>query len=204
VSFHADPGRPDVQAAVERLAGVLTLVAILVAVATLVALVRGRVPDWFRDEVALPLATAIATVATVGSLWMSEVAGYPPCTLCWYQRIAIYPLVIVTGVAAWRRDHQVWRTVVPLAAIGSAVSIWHLAVERNPALGGACDPTAPCSVLWVEEFGFLTLPAMALSAAVAVGVLSLAARRPSPNDGSDDPALPPPTDQARPTADANR
>jgi disulfide bond formation protein DsbB len=193
-----------VQAAVERFAGVLTLVAIAIAIATVVALVRGRVPDWFRDEVALPLATAIATVATLGSLWMSEVAGYPPCTLCWYQRIAIYPLVIVAGVAAWRRDHQVWRTVVPLAAIGSAVSIWHLAVERNPALGGACDPTAPCSVLWVEEFGVLTLPAMALAAAVAIAVLSLAARRPTPSDGSEGPADPPSIDEARPPADAHR
>lgn len=66
------------QAAVERSAGVLTLVAIAVAVATLIALIRGRVPEWFGDEVALPLATAIATVATLGSLWMSEVAGYRP------------------------------------------------------------------------------------------------------------------------------
>jgi disulfide bond formation protein DsbB len=165
-----------VQAAVERFAGVLTLVAIAVAVATAIALVRGRVPDWLRDEVALPLAAAIATVTTAGSLWMSEVAGYPPCTLCWYQRIAIYPLVIVVGVAAWRRDGQVWRTAVPIAALGSLVSIYHLAVERNPALGGACDPAAPCSVRWVEELGVLTLPAMALAAAVAIAVLTLAAR----------------------------
>jgi disulfide bond formation protein DsbB len=186
------------QAAVERLAGVLTLLAIAIAVATIVLLVRRRVPDWFRDDVALPLAAAIATVATLGSLWMSEVAGYPPCVLCWYQRIAIYPLVVVTGVAAWRRDGQVWRTAVPIAAIGSAISVWHLAVERRPSLGGACDAAAPCSVRWVEELGFLTLPAMALAAAVAIAVLTLAARRP---DGEDDPTGPT-TDEARPTADA--
>jgi disulfide bond formation protein DsbB len=191
------------QAAVERLAGVLTIVAILVAIATLVLLVRGRVPGWFRDDIALPLATAIATVATLGSLWMSEVAGYPPCTLCWYQRIAIYPLVVIVGVAAWRRDHQVWRTAVPIAAIGSAVSVWHLAVERNPALGGACDPTAPCSVRWVEELGFLTLPAMALAAAVAIALLTLAARAPTPADDGPaaertDGASPEPTDGASP------
>jgi disulfide bond formation protein DsbB len=174
-----------VQAAVERFAGVLTLVAIAIAFSTLVAVVRGRVPDWLRDDVALPLAAAIATVATAGSRWMSEVAGYPPCTLCWYQRIAIYPLVVVTGVAAWRGDRQVWRTAVPIAALGSLVSIYHLAVERNPALGGACDPAAPCSVRWVEQFGVLTLPAMALAAAVAIAVLTLAARPGRSDDDSD-------------------
>jgi hypothetical protein len=165
-----------VQSAVERLAGALSLVALLVAIGTLVLLVRGRVPDWLRDEVALPTAAAIATVTTAGSLWMSEVAGYAPCLLCWYQRIAIYPLVVLTGVAAWRRDAQVWRYVVPIAGLGAAVSVWHLVIERYPSLGGACDPAAPCAVRWVEEFGFLTLPGMALIAAVAIALLALAAR----------------------------
>jgi hypothetical protein len=174
-----------VQSAVERFAGALTVVAALIAIATLVALVRGRVPDWLRDEVALPTAAAIATVTTAGSLWMSEVAGYAPCLLCWYQRIAIYPLVVLTGVAAWKRDGQVWRYVVPIAAIGSAVSVWHIIIERNPALGGACDPAAPCAVRWVEELGFVTLPTMALVAAVAIALLTLAAR-PAAGDEADD------------------
>ncbi|MEX1164286.1 MAG: disulfide bond formation protein B [Nitriliruptor sp.] len=164
------------QSAVERFAGALTIVAFVIAVATLVLLVRRRVPDWLRDEVALPSAWAIAAMTTAGSLWMSEVADYAPCLLCWYQRIAIYPLVVITGIAAWRRDGQVWRYVVPIAALGSMVSIWHLIIERNPSLGGACDPAAPCAVRWVEEFGFLTLPAMALTAAVAIALLTLAAR----------------------------
>jgi disulfide bond formation protein DsbB len=162
--------------AVDRLAGVLTLVALAIAVGTLVLLVARRVPAWLRDETALPIATAIATVATAGSLWMSEVAGYVPCVLCWYQRIAMYPLVVVLGVAAWRRDGQVWRTAVPIAVIGGAVSVWHLVIERNPALSGPCDPAAPCAVRWVEEFGVFTLPAMALVGFSAVIALTLAAR----------------------------
>jgi disulfide bond formation protein DsbB len=160
----------------ERIFGLLALVAIAVVVGGVVALVRGRVPTWLRDDVALPLATAIAAVATGGSLYLSEVAGYLPCALCWYQRIAMYPLTVVLGVAAVRRDRQVWRTAVPIAAIGAAVSVWHIVIERNPALGGPCDPTAPCSIRWVEEFGFLTLPTMALSAFLAIIVLTLLAR----------------------------
>lgn len=163
----------------ERLAGALTVVALLVAVATAVALVTRRVPDWLRDDVALPSAAVITAVTALGSLWMSEVAGYLPCTLCWYQRIAMYPLPIVLGVAAIRRDSAAWLTVLPIAALGSAVSVWHLAIERVPGLAGPCDPAAPCTVRWVEAFGVLTLPAMALVAFVAASLLALAARRPA-------------------------
>lgn len=162
----------------ERAFGILAIVALVAAVGTGVLLVRGRVPDWLRDEVALPLATAIAATATGGSLLLSEVAGYLPCTLCWYQRIAMYPLVVILGVAAVRGDRQVWRTVLPLTAIGSAVAVWHILLENNPAWGGPCDDAAPCTIIWVEELGFLTLPTMALIAFVAISVLSLAARRP--------------------------
>lgn len=163
-------------AIVERMLGLLAVLAVLVAIATLVALVVRRVPPWLR-EIALAFATAIALVATAGSLFFSEVAGYVPCELCWYQRIAMYPLTVVLGVAAIRGDRQVWRTAVPIAALGSVISIWHIAIERNPLLGGdVCDPAAPCAVRWVEEFGVLTLPTMALIGFVAIIVLTLAAR----------------------------
>ncbi len=113
---------------------------------------------------ALALAAVVALTATLGSLYLSEVAHYPPCKLCWFQRIAMYPLVVVLGVAAVRRDSGARFTAYVLAGIGSAISVWHLAVEANPDLGsGSCDPTNPCSIKWVEEFGYLTIPGMALS-----------------------------------------
>jgi disulfide bond formation protein DsbB len=182
-------------AIVERTLAILALLALLVAIGTVVAMATRRVPAWLRDDVALPLAAAVAAVATAGSLYLSEVAGYVPCTLCWYQRIAMYPLVIVLGVAAWRRDHQVWRTALPIAGIGAAIAVWHIAIERNPSLGGACDPAAPCSLLWVNEFGFLTLPTMALIGFVTIAVLSLAARTRTQRDpaGTDPVERPAPT-----------
>jgi len=164
-------------AVAERTFAILALSAMGVAAFTALGLMRGRLPAWLRDDVALPLALAVAVVATGGSLLMSEVAGYVPCTLCWYQRIAMYPLTVVLGVAWWRGDREVWRTVVPIAAIGGAISVWHIAIERFPALAGdTCDPVAPCSLKWVEEFGFLTLPTMALVGFVTIALLSLAAR----------------------------
>ncbi len=160
----------------ERIFGLLAIVALVVAVLTAIAVARGRVPAWLRDDVALPLATAIAATATGGSLLLSEVAGYLPCVLCWYQRIAMYPLVLILGIAAVRGDREVWRTAVPLSAIGAGIAVWHILLEQNPGWGGPCDDAAPCTILWVEELGFLTLPTMALIAFVAISTLSLAAR----------------------------
>ncbi len=163
----------------ERTFGLLALLSIGVAIATAIALVTRRVPDWLRDDVAQPLALAIAVVTSGGSLLLSEVAGYLPCELCWYQRIAMYPLVVIIAVAIVRGDREVWRTVVPLAGIGSAISIWHILLEQNPGWGGPCDDSAPCTILWVQELGFLTLPTMALIAFVTIGLLTMAARRPA-------------------------
>jgi disulfide bond formation protein DsbB len=159
---------------VNRFLGILAVVALVVTVAAIVMLVTRRVPDWARDA-ALPMAAAIAAMTTLGSLYYSEIAGYPPCTLCWYQRIAIYPQVVVLGVAAWRRDRTVLLPSGILATIGIAISTWHVIIERNPALAGPCDPSNPCTLKWVEEFGFLTIPAMALIAGISFLALTLVA-----------------------------
>jgi len=174
---------------VNRFLGLLALVALAIAIGAAVAVVTRRVPPWLRD-LALPLATAIAVVTTLGSLYYSEVAGYPPCTLCWYQRIAIYPQVVVLGVASLRRDLAVWTTAVPLAAVGLLISAWHVVIERNPALAGPCDPANPCTIKWVEEFGFLTVPTMALIAGLAIIALTLSARPAAAAAAVTDPADP--------------
>src|SRR5688572_1893684 len=112
----------------------------------------------------LGLAAAVAVVCLTGSLYYSEVAGFPPCRLCWYQRIAMYPLAVILPIAAWRRDIRVRWYAIPLATIGAVMSIYHMLVERFPSLeAGTCDPTNPCSIVWVEPLGYLTIPTMALS-----------------------------------------
>ena len=124
------------------------------------------------EPVALALAAAVASVATLGSLYYSEIADFPPCRLCWYQRICMYPLVPILAMAAARRDRSVRWYALPLVFTGAAVSTWHILVERFPTLeSGACDPLNPCSIIWVEKFGYLTIPAMALSGFVVIGLL---------------------------------
>jgi disulfide bond formation protein DsbB len=113
---------------------------------------------------AVGLAAAVAVVCMAGSLYYSEVAGFPPCTLCWYQRIAMYPMAIILPIAAWRHDPRIRFYAMPLAAIGGVISIYHMLIERFPHLeSGSCDPTNPCSIIWVEPLGYLTIPTMALS-----------------------------------------
>ncbi len=153
-------------------AGQLALVAVAI-----MWLLRGRTTWWDRISSAVApsalwLAALFAAVAMLGSLQLSLGAGYTPCTLCWYQRIAIYPLVIVCGVAALRRDSAVRYTAWPLAGIGAAISTWHYVHERLPeAVGASCDPVAPCTVLWIWKLHYISIPMMALTTMALIAVL---------------------------------
>jgi disulfide bond formation protein DsbB len=114
----------------------------------------------------------VATASTVGSLIYSEGYGMEPCRLCWYQRIAMYPLVLILLVAVAAADRAAWRYVVPLAGAGSLISIYHLVVQWTPAETGACELGVPCSLRYVEEFGFVTIPFMALAGFLAIMAFS--------------------------------
>jgi disulfide bond formation protein DsbB len=128
------------------------------------------------------LAFVVAAVATGGSLFFSEVAGFVPCELCWFQRICVYPLSIVTLLAALADDTRVARYLLPLPVAGAGVSVYHLLVE-NGVVGqsSTCLISAPggCGVKWIDEFGYVTIPTLALTAeAMLVAFLLLAAFEP--------------------------
>jgi disulfide bond formation protein DsbB len=112
----------------------------------------------------LRLAWLMALVATLGSLYFSEVAHFIPCELCWYQRIAMYPLAVILGIAAWRRDTAIRRYVIPVAAVGGVISAYHYLIQHFPDLSaGTCDIGIPCSAAWVWKFGLVSIPFMALA-----------------------------------------
>lgn len=118
-----------------------------------------------------------ATVATVGSLYLSDVVGLLPCLFCWYQRIAMYPLVLVLAVALARGDAGVWRYALPLSVVGLLLAIYHVALQWNPALEVvSCDVGAPCSGRYLAVFGFITIPTMAGSVFLLISALLLALR----------------------------
>lgn len=158
----------------------LALLALVAAVGVVAVLILG-VTGWLGrltapvGSAALWLAFLVAATATAGSLYLSEVAGFVPCTLCWYQRIAMYPLAIVLGIAAWRGEVGVRRYVVPIAAIGAVIAAYHVALERLPGLpSGACSLEVPCTLIYVERFGFVTIPVMALIGFLAILTIMVA------------------------------
>ena len=117
---------------------------------------------------ALGTAALVAAASTVGSLIYSEVFGFEPCRLCWYQRIAMYPLAVILTVAWWRRDRFVVRYATPLAVIGALISGYHLLTQWVLPESGACGAGPSCSIRDVTEFGFVTIPFMALAGVLAV------------------------------------
>ena len=172
-------------ATVETFYGILALAAValiaVVAGSRAAATVSDRAAD-VHDSIArvmrpnaLGLAFVVAVLATAGSLYFSEVAHFEPCLLCWYQRIAMYPLVLILGLGTLRRDRAVAVYAGVLAAIGMTISAYHLALEWFPALStGACDPSAPCTLVWFRVFGFISLPTLAFIAfALILTVLAL-------------------------------
>jgi disulfide bond formation protein DsbB len=124
-------------------------------------------------------AFLVSAVATGGSLFFSLQANFVPCELCWYQRICMYPLALLTLFAAAHGDYRVTRYLLPLPVIGAGFSIYHLLVE-NHVVGQSqqCLLSAPggCAVKWINEFGYVTIPGLALTGfALLIGLLALAA-----------------------------
>jgi disulfide bond formation protein DsbB len=172
-------------ATVQVFYGILAIAAIAAIVAVAGLRLLAVMSDGARDAydalaatvepMAFGLAWVVAFLATSGSLYFSEVAGYVPCTLCWYQRIAMYPLVVILAIAAFRRDPGGRWYGVGLAAVGAAIAAYHVALEWIPSLDtGACDAAAPCTLVWFRVFGVLSLPTLALIAfLLIITVLSI-------------------------------
>ncbi|MDQ0416788.1 disulfide bond formation protein DsbB [Croceifilum oryzae] len=118
----------------------------------------------FLSRYALYFAWIVSIIATGGSLYMSEILGWIPCDLCWYQRILMYPLVVLLGIATFRDDREVGKYVCSLAGIGMLISSYHILVQQVPSIGGMlkCKVGIPCSqdyLNWLD--GFITIPVLA-------------------------------------------
>jgi disulfide bond formation protein DsbB len=165
-------------------AGQVLFAALLLAGLAWLAGVRGPL-DAVRGAVwgyELWLAFVVAAVATGGSLFFSQTAHFFPCELCWFQRICMYPLSIVTLLAAIADDHRVARYLLPLPFVGAGISIYHLLVENHVvAQAQGCLLSAPggCATKWIDEFGYMTIPTLALTGfLLSLAFLLLAAVEP--------------------------
>jgi disulfide bond formation protein DsbB len=196
----------------------LAVVAQVATVTALVLMIGGRFSPRLAElrgqavesvaPSALTLAFLVATVCTAGSLYFSEVAHFPPCHLCWLQRFCMYPLVPILGYGAFlggsRRRYQgdtpcppgkqggrIRPVAAALAAIGGVIATYHVLLERNPQWeSSVCDPKNPCTLIWVERLGYLTIPTMALSGFALIITLLALSRAGDRFDRLDPPDLP--------------
>jgi disulfide bond formation protein DsbB/cytochrome c5 len=147
------------------------------------------------ERSSLYVALLVAWVATLGSLYFSEVAGYVPCTLCWYQRILMYPLSLVLAVGLIRRDENLPFYVLPLSFLGLGFATYHYLLEKTDLFGTStvCQMGVSCVIPWINWFGFITIPFLALVAFLMITVLSaiaLNAGEPQYDEKSPAPWLP--------------
>ncbi|HET7757988.1 MAG TPA: disulfide bond formation protein B [Steroidobacteraceae bacterium] len=124
-------------------------------------------------------AFVVAAIATGGSLFFSLIANFLPCELCWYQRICMYPLSILTLLMAWQNDNRAARYLLPLPIVGACTSIYHILIEnhviKEPTQCLASAPGVGCSTKWINEFGYMTIPTLALTGfLLLIGFLLLA------------------------------
>ncbi len=125
----------------------------------------------FFEEYGVPLAYGPALAALLGSLYYSEIAGFVPCTLCWYQRILMYPLCVIILVGILSEDEYTARYVLPFSITGMAFSTYHLLLQHG-VIGAttACRAGVPCNIRYINYFGFITIPTLALTAFTLISV----------------------------------
>ena len=126
-------------------------------------------------------AWLIATVAALGALFMSDIMGFAPCELCWWQRIFMFPLVLILALGQFPFDPKVLRYALPLALIGLLVAGFHVLLTMRiiPEALAPCRQGFPCKTIQVEWFGFLTIPLLSFLAFLSINGLLLAATRSS-------------------------
>lgn len=125
--------------------------------------------SWLKKYV-LHIAFSQALVAMAGSLYFSEIMKLPPCVLCWYQRIAMYPLVIILMIGILRRDEKIWQYALPFSLIGLAIAIYHnlLYWKIIPEAITPCLLGISCTTKFFEWFGFITIPFLSLIAFIVI------------------------------------
>jgi disulfide bond formation protein DsbB len=117
-------------------------------------------------------AWLLAAVSTLGALFLSDVMSVAPCALCWYQRIFMFPLVLLLPVGLFPLDQKVVRYAAPLAAAGWLVALFHLLLTTGliPESVTPCTQGIPCSRIEMEWFGFVTIPLLSLLSFTAIGL----------------------------------
>ncbi|MCX7125877.1 MAG: disulfide bond formation protein B [Gammaproteobacteria bacterium] len=119
------------------------------------------------------LAWLIALIATLATLFASEVLHWPVCVLCWYQRIAIYPLVILLGIAAYKNEKMIIPYALPFPIIGFLFAVYQYCEQMIPGFApiSFCTQGVACSTIHLKLLGFITLPFLSAVSCVLIFIL---------------------------------
>lgn len=158
--------------------GVLAIAAQVASLVLLVSLLSKKTPAFLAPFVRFVgqrgnlVAFIVSVLATLGSLIYSDVIGYAPCKLCWFQRIFMYPQVILFAVALWKKDSFTKLQGIVFSSIGALIALYHYVGQLgwNP-FGLEClalGYSASCSKNFVLEFGYMTIPMMAFAAFILI------------------------------------
>jgi len=122
-------------------------------------------------------AWLIASVSTLGALFFGEIAKVPTCVLCWYQRILMYPLTAIIAIGLLRRDENLSYYMLPFSLLGLGVSTYHYLLEKTDLFAGSsfCAQGVSCTTQWINWFGFVTIPFLALTAFLIITIMSVIA-----------------------------
>ncbi|MEK3763571.1 MULTISPECIES: disulfide formation protein C [unclassified Solibacillus] len=125
-------------------------------------------------ENALLVIWVVSLTATLGSLYFSEIRGYEPCALCWYQRILMYPIVIIATIAYIQKNARIAMTTAVFSTIGALTSLYHYGLQKLDFLqdtAPACG-RVPCTGQYINWLGFITIPFLALTAFTIIAIIS--------------------------------
>lgn len=127
-----------------------------------------------KRENLLFLAFAAALIAMFGSLYFSEIRQYEPCELCWYQRIVMYPFVVLLGIATVKKDYRIAFYTMILSAVGGMISLYHYGLQKVSFLADTAPACGriPCTGQYINWLGFISIPFLALTAFIIVFVCS--------------------------------
>lgn len=141
-----------------------------------------RIMDWLSDR-ALPIGLFLSAASTIGSLIYSQVVGFPACILCWIQRVFMYPQMFLFGLALWRKEHMIAPYLFLLSLIGGAVGLYQWIKDMFLWYGHTTLPCPAvtglpsCDRLYVQEFGYVTIPMIALNAFILLAIVTWAYMR---------------------------
>ena len=132
-----------------------------------------------RIPLSMYLAFTAALMSALGSLYFSEIAHFPPCVLCWYQRICMYPLVVIFAVGIIKKDTLMKLYAWPLVIVGWLIAVYHNLLYYNvlPEAAAPCRAGISCTTKFIEWFGFLTIPSLSLISFTFIGIMLILVSR---------------------------